>query len=103
MLWPGVPVASLPDDPNAKTKRDSLPDCLQNPCDTGFGVNDIRIVANVKFLEANPAAETLLDLVEIPLEDIAAQNLRLFKGEDDADDIRRAEEWIEAVRNLVDE
>jgi glycine betaine/proline transport system substrate-binding protein len=60
-------------------------------------------VANVEFLGANPAAATLLELAEIPLEDIAAQNVRMRAGESSEEEIHRhAEEWIEANREQVD-
>jgi glycine betaine/proline transport system substrate-binding protein len=46
----------------------------------------------------------LFELVEIPLEDIAAQNARMAAGEDSSDDIRRhAEEWIEIHQSEVDQ
>jgi glycine betaine/proline transport system substrate-binding protein len=50
VLWLGVPFSVLPDDPDADTAAEVLFGCLETPCDTGFGVNDIRVVANVEFL-----------------------------------------------------
>ena len=103
VVWLGVPFSALPEDPNAETAAESLFGCLETPCDTGFGVNDIRVVANVEFLESNPAAATLLELVELPLEDIAAQNALMASGEDSEAEIRRhAEAWIETHRDQVD-
>lgn len=47
---------------------------------------------------------TLFELVEIPLADIAAQNVRLVSGEGNEEDIRRrAEAWIETNRDEVDQ
>ena len=66
-------------------------------------MNDIIVVKNVKFLEANPVAATLFELVEIPLDDIAAQNALMASGEDSEEDIRlHAEDWIETHRDQVD-
>lgn len=104
VLWLGVPFSALPDDPNADTAAESLSGCLETPCDTGFGMNDIRVVANVEFLEENPAAARLFELVEIPLDDIAAQNALMAAGEDSKADIRRhAETWIATHRDQVDQ
>jgi glycine betaine/proline transport system substrate-binding protein len=104
VMWLSVPFSSWPDDPTADTEVESMPGCLETPCNTGFEPSDIRVVANVEFLGANPAAATLFELVEIPLEDIAAQNVRMRAGEASADEIRRhAEEWVEANRGQVDQ
>ena len=103
VLWLGVPFSALPDDPDADTAAEGLFGCLETPCDTGFGANDIRVVANVEFLETNPAAAKLFELVEIPLDDIAAQNALMAAGEGSEADIRHhAEEWIESHRDQVD-
>ncbi len=67
-----------------------------DPCKMGFVANDIRVVANKKFMQNNPAAETLFSLMSVPFNDIAAQNNRMFQGEDDEEDIERhVTEWIE--------
>jgi glycine betaine/proline transport system substrate-binding protein len=103
VMWLGVPFSFLPDDPDASTQVASLPGCLETPCNTGFGANDIRAVANVEFLAENPAAAKLLELVEIPLADIAAQNVKMLAGERAPGDVRHhAEEWIEANRETAD-
>ncbi len=60
-------------------------------------------MANIDFLSENPSAATLFELVEIPLEDIANQNVLLAAGQNSDEDIRRhAREWIEANRDIVD-
>ena len=70
----------------------------------GFEPSDIRVVANIEFLGANPAAATVFELVEIPLDNIANQNALMFAGENSAEDVRRhAEEWIAANRGQVDQ
>ncbi|NDJ62921.1 MAG: glycine betaine/L-proline ABC transporter substrate-binding protein ProX, partial [Chloroflexi bacterium] len=78
--------------------------CTEDPCQMGFIGSDIRAVANVDFLRANPAVAALLSVVEIPLGDIAAQNVLMQEGEDSDDDIQdQAAEWIDDNRDLADE
>ncbi|MGF1505176.1 MAG: glycine betaine/L-proline ABC transporter substrate-binding protein ProX [Anaerolineae bacterium] len=96
VVWLGVP-----DDPEVEAA--SIPNCQEDPCDMGFAPNDIRVVANAEFLANNPAAATLFEIVEIPLSDIAEQNVLLTEGEDSPEDIRtHAENWIEENRDQVD-
>src|SRR5690606_25841808 len=78
--------------------------CTEDPCNMGFTGNDIRAVANTEFLVANPAITALLSVVEVPLEDIAAQNVAMQEGADSDDDIQeQATEWIDDNRESVDE
>ena len=96
--------SALPDDPAADTLAGQIAGCRESPCDLGFGANGIRAVGNVEFQAANPSAARLFEVVAIPLENIAAQNVRLAGGPDgDAEIARHAEEWIEAHRDLADE
>jgi glycine betaine/proline transport system substrate-binding protein len=54
-------------------------------------------------LAKNPAAKRFFELVEIPIGDVNAQNLRQHNGEDKPEDIRRhAEEWIAANKAKFD-
>ncbi len=74
-----------------------------NPCVLGVAAGSIRPVANVKFLKANPAIETLLKEVSLPLSDISAQNAEMNKGADKASDLKKqAAEWIKANTDKVD-
>lgn len=78
--------------------------CVADPCQMGFVGNDIRAVANTDFLMENPAVAALLSVVEIPLEDIAAQNVMMQEGADSDEDIQeQAAEWIDDNRDQVDE
>lgn len=76
------------------------------PCGTsmtGFPVNDISIVANVEFMEKHPAAKAFLEQVNIPIDDLNAQNLKMRDGEDKEADIKRhADEWIAANQSTFD-
>ena len=67
-------------------------------------VNDIRAVANTDFLDDNPDIRRLLEVVAIPLGDIAAQNAKMAAadGYSDADVAADADAWIGANRDKVD-
>ncbi len=105
--WLEVPFASLPADMAAQEEITEVPNiagCASNPCNLGYPLNDIRVVARRQFLDQEPTALRLFELVRIPLEDIAEQNATMFFGEDSATDIeRQAENWIAENRNLVDD
>ena len=68
-------------------------------------VNHIRAVANTDFLDANPDIRRLLEIVAIPLSDIAAQNARMAAAAEysEADVAADAEAWIAANRERVDD
>ncbi|MDE0169552.1 MAG: hypothetical protein OXS29_08555 [bacterium] len=68
-------------------------------------VNHIRAVANTNFLDDNPDIRRLLEVVAIPLGDIAAQNAKMAAAEEysEADVAADAEAWIAANRAQVDD
>ena len=69
----------------------------------GFQGADIMVVANTEFLENNPAAAKLFEVLSIPLGDIAKQNNRMNAGENTQEDIdNHAQEWIALNRDLFD-
>ena len=91
----------------APTTVEGLEGCATgaDTCDLGWPANDIRVVANDDFLASNPSARSLFELVEIPLDDIGAQNAAMHAAGDryTEDDIAQdAAEWIEANRDTVD-
>jgi glycine betaine/proline transport system substrate-binding protein len=97
--WLEVPFTSLPYDPGEREFTTELADGRN----LGFEVQVIKIVACNKFLEENPAARRFFELVEIPLEDVNAENLLIYQGEDTLDDVRRhAEEWISRHQAMFD-
>ncbi|HHP7244809.1 MAG TPA: glycine betaine/L-proline ABC transporter substrate-binding protein ProX, partial [Elainellaceae cyanobacterium] len=106
VVWIEVPFPSLPPDQTrleSETVLTGITGCVADPCSIGFSRNDIRAVANSSFLDANPAIRTLLEQIEIPLNDIADQNAKMLAGEDEEADIRRhALEWIQANQIQVD-
>lgn len=96
----------LPPEENAEAAVvENVQGCAgdMNPCRMGIPANDIRPVANVEFLEDNPAVRAVLETAGISLADIFAQNALMFEGEDREDDIlRHADEWIEENRDSFD-
>jgi glycine betaine/proline transport system substrate-binding protein len=68
---------------------------VSDPIKLGFVVSDIQIVANKKFMEANPAATKFFEVFTLPLDDINEQNTKMNEGEkSDKDIARHADEWI---------
>ena len=106
VVWLPVPFPSLPAGSREQELTTDVPavdGCLGDPCAMGFPPNDIRVVANVAFLEANPAIEALLERFTIPLDDILNQNATLVRGDDGAEEIQaQAAAWISANRDIVD-
>ena len=69
----------------------------------GFSVNTQHIIVDPAFLAKNPAAKKLFEAMEIPIDDINAENLLIHKGEDKEADVRRhATDWIKAHQSLWD-
>ena len=108
-LEPGTDVvwleaSALPDE-TAPTSVAGLEGCAgDDPCALGWPVNDIRAVAHRDFLDDNPPARRLLEVVEIPRADIAAQNARMADAEEYADEqvAQDAAAWIAENRDVVD-
>jgi glycine betaine/proline transport system substrate-binding protein len=107
VVWIEVPFPALPPDQEQfadATVVEGVEGCVADSCEMGWPGNDIRPVANNEFLEENPAARKLLEVMEIPLDDIFAQNALMYQGEDSEEDIERhAEEWIAENREQVDQ
>ena len=107
VVWLQMEQTSLPEsqaDLADATEVADLAGCAgEQPCDLGWPANDIRPVANTEFLEENPAVRALLDSVQIPIDDIYAQNAEMNEGADSPEDLQRqAGEWIEENRDQVD-
>lgn len=68
---------------------------VTDPVKLGFVVSDIRIVANKKFLEKNPAVKKFFEEFTLPLADINAQNTKMNEGQKSQRYIEQhADEWI---------
>lgn len=101
MVWLGV---RNPTESQQGPADLDLTVCLADPCETGFLVGDIRAVANTEFLSSHADIQALLEEIEIPSVDVAAQNALMQTGENTEDDVaRHAAEWIDDHRSLVDE
>ncbi len=99
VIWLEVPFTSFPEKMGDITEEDTL----INGKNHGFPKVQQRIVANKKFLADNPVAKRWFELVQIPVEDINQESLRIKKGEDKPEDIRRhAEEWAANNQELFD-
>lgn len=91
-----VPFSALPGNDAADT---SQPD----GSNSGFELNNIRIVANRKFAEENPAAVRFFELVQVPIADVNAELLNEYESEAGREQIyRNAEEWIAAHQEQYD-
>jgi glycine betaine/proline transport system substrate-binding protein len=95
--WLEVPYFTSPD---AQTDVGST---LPDGRNIGFAVNEERVVANREFVENNPAAAKLFELVEIPIEEVNAESMRIRQGEDKPEDFwRHAEDWVKRNQEQFD-
>lgn len=98
-VWLEVPFTSLPEAQGKIATEDTSVEG-QN---LGFAVDRVRVVANKVFLQANPAAKRWFERVEIPIEDINAESLRIYNGQDSPEDIRsHAVEWVKNNQEQFD-
>lgn len=99
VTWLEVPFTSLP----KKFGEVSEQQTVTNGKNLGFPPDRVRIIANKKFLEANPVAKRLFELISIPIEDINAQQKLVKDGESKPKDIRNhAEEWVKNNQEMFD-
>ena len=104
VVWIEAAVAGHPDGyGEAELAIPGVEGCVNDPCLMGFRGADINVIANNDFLQNNPAAAKLFEVMTIPLGDIFKQNNRMNAGENTQDDIdSHADEWIALNRDLVD-
>jgi glycine betaine/proline transport system substrate-binding protein len=103
VLWINVPEI-IPSDAQKGLEdamvAEGITGAVTDPIKMGFAANDIVVVANNKFLDENPAAAKLFEVMSVPLLDIANQNEKMFNGEDKQKDIERhVDEWIAANKD----
>ena len=97
-IWLEVPYTSLPE-----TIDVTQSDTTVNGKNYGFPKVQQSIVVNKEFLAANPVAKRWFELVQIPVEDINQESLRIKEGESKPEDIRRhAQEWVANNQELFD-
>jgi len=95
--WLQVPFSSLPGD------RKDVDTALPDGTNYGFQVNNQRIIANLEFAKANPAAAKLFSIMKLSNNDISAQNLRMRDGEKSAKAIEgHVDSWIKANQKMFD-
>ncbi|MEW9586877.1 glycine betaine/L-proline ABC transporter substrate-binding protein ProX [Paraburkholderia sp. DGU8] len=87
VVWLSVPSP----DPQNGNNNSRLPDGR----DTGFPIYEMKVLANKAFVQKNPAAKKLFDLVTIPATDISTENRLMQQGQNKTEDIRgHAQRWI---------
>lgn len=94
VTWLEVPFSANPNGTDTK---------LANGKNYGFDINSERIVANKAFAEANPAAAKLFAIMQLPINDVSAQNMLIANGEDKIVQIEaHADNWIKANQATFD-
>ena len=97
VVWLEVPFSSLPGE---QAKMDTKQPSGKN---YGFVVNTQHIVANKDFVQKNPAAGKLFEVMKVSVNDINAQNLRMSHGENQPKDVERhTDGWIKAHQKTFD-
>lgn len=93
---------ALPDDTD--TDVSGLASCDADPCDLGFSVNKVVSVANTGFIDDHPDIQALLEVVDVPAEDISPQVVEMQEAQEyssvDLEDAARA--WINDHQDTVD-
>ena len=99
VIWLEVPYTDLPEAQGELSEEDTTADGLN----LGFAVDQQQVLVNNDFLAANPVAARFFEEVQVPLDDINAQNNLMQEGEDSVSDIRRhAEEWVANNQDVFD-
>ncbi|MGQ7273015.1 glycine betaine/L-proline ABC transporter substrate-binding protein ProX [Marinobacter sp. V034] len=94
VIWLEVPFSSNPNGADTK---------LPNGKNYGFEINSERIVANKAFAKANPAAAKLFEVMELSVNDVSAQNMKIRDGEDSQEQIMaHTQSWIKSHRETYD-
>lgn len=92
VTWIEVPYTSLPEAQGEISEADTSADGKN----LGFAADRQVILANQTFVDENPAAAKLFEIMELPIGDVSAQNQLIQDGEDSPDAIRgHAEAWVE--------
>lgn len=95
VTWIEVPYSAHPNGADTK---------LPNGKNYGFKVNTQMIVANKDFVTKNPAAAKLFEVIQVSVNDVSAQNLKMKeKGEGGWNNaVRHADAWIKANQATFD-
>jgi glycine betaine/proline transport system substrate-binding protein len=79
--------------------EDQCPGSVDGTCQLGWIAADIQVTGNNEFLDANPAAKSLLEQFQMDVVEVSLMNVDMGDG---ADVTQLAEQWIEDTRDLVD-
>ena len=97
VTWLQVPFSAMP---GAQAGQDTA---LPNGRNYGSVINHQRILANRAFIDANPAAKKLFQVMQLPVADITAQNHAMNNGANTERDIERhVDGWLKAHQTLFD-
>lgn len=104
VVWIGLPKGShLTITDAAQLTASGVEGAATDPIIFGFAASDIQVVANQKFLDDNPSAAKLFEVMRFSLGDVADQNGKMNAGEDsDVDLERHVDEWIAANQSTWD-
>ena len=90
-------------DSGNDTSGASVERCSHHPCNLGFSGNTAQAVARADFLQNRPQVRRLLEVIRIPVTDVAEQNALMHTGQDADSDIEaHARAWIDSNRDCVD-
>lgn len=104
-LKPGKDVVwiNVPEKYNTPSEKplENVVGAVSSPINMGFEVASIRVTANNKFLEENPAAKKFFTLFRMNVGDMNAQQVKVQEGKKSQKDINaQADEWIAANKEL---
>jgi len=104
VVWIGLPAAAHPGGLSAdELTHAGVDGAATDPILMGFAASDIQVVANVQFLDDNPAAAKLIEIMAVPMNDVSNQVNKMNAGEDSQVDIERhVDEWIAANQSTWD-
>lgn len=97
VIWLEVPFSSMPGvQAGMDTKQ-------ANGKNYGFPLNNEYIVGNKTFVEKNPAAGKLFEVMSVPIDDISKQNRLMNEGQNQQQDVERhVDGWIKAHQKTFD-
>jgi glycine betaine/proline transport system substrate-binding protein len=97
VIWLEVPFSAMPGvQAGMDTKQ-------ANGKDYGFPLNNEYIVGNKTFVENNPAAGKLFEVMSVPIDDISQQNRLMNEGQNQQKDVERhVDGWIKAHQKTFD-
>lgn len=97
VVWLEVPFSAMPGvQAGMDTKQ-------ANGKNYGFPLNNEYIVGNKTFVEKNPAAGKLFEVMSVPIDDISKQNRLMNEGQNQQQDVERhVDGWIKAHQKTFD-